>query len=381
MKKHLIAAAVAAAVAAPASAQVAVYGLLDMGYTDIKTDNTARSGGAVTSIKAVQTGNQGRLSGSRLGFRGTEDLGGGLKASFVFETGIDAGEQANGIGNGTRLGFVDLSGGFGAVTLGRQVSSTKFVNDTFAANGNPNISTGYVAGAGLSSSSTIQTTGGYAASSNASTQGGLGNANAGERISNLIRYTTPNLSGVTGTVGYYKTNTSTATTAATIIGDANGKGTDFGLRYSAGKLALAVGVNNYETVQSTANDFSVDNQHVAYGASYDFGAARVYIHRNDREYETSTAGSKIDFEDTTVGIQVPMGSITFMAIYSDGDDSSTTQNTDKKGYQLGLIYNLSKRTNIYGVYGNGEAKSETLGTTTNKKVEESAFAIGVRHSF
>jgi predicted porin len=112
MKKLLIASAALAMVAGTAQAQssVTVYGLLDMGYTSISTANTPRTAGQEPyTVKGVQSGNQGRLSGSRLGFRGTEDLGGGLAASFVVEFGLDAGEQANGISNGTRLGFVDLS--------------------------------------------------------------------------------------------------------------------------------------------------------------------------------------------------------------------------------------------------------------------------------
>ena len=75
MKKHLIAAAVAAAVAVPAVAQVTVYGLFDAAYTDIKTTTAA----AVTT-KTNDYVDSGRMSGSRLCFRGAEDLGGGLKA-------------------------------------------------------------------------------------------------------------------------------------------------------------------------------------------------------------------------------------------------------------------------------------------------------------
>ncbi len=382
MKKHILAAAVAAAVAAPAMAQnVTVYGLMDLGFTQIDTENTARAAGnAVTKISATQTGNQGRLSGSRLGVRGAEDLGGGLKASFTLEFGVDPSEAANGIGNGTRLGFMEVSNALGSVSVGRQVSSTKFVNDTFTAQGNPNFVTGYVTGAGLSTATTSQSSGDYAAVNNAATIGGLGNANAGERISNLLRYTTPNMNGIQATIGYYKTNTDTATTAAVIIGDANGRGIDAGLRFAQGPLALSIGYNKYETL-SAANTFGVDNVHVAIGGSYDFGVAKAYITNNSRDYTTATAADKTEFKDTTVGVQVPMGNTVLLASFGTGSDDRADQETSKRGYQIGAIYNLSKRTNVYAIYGNGTAKSETTGTSTNQKVSETGYALGLRHTF
>ena len=88
MKKHLIAAAVAAAVTGPVVAQVTVYGLLDGGYGTYK----AKAGTASyknTIVGGFDSANgEGWISGSRLGFRGSEDLGGGLKANFVLEVGI-----------------------------------------------------------------------------------------------------------------------------------------------------------------------------------------------------------------------------------------------------------------------------------------------------
>jgi predicted porin len=381
MKKLLIATAALAMVAGTAQAQssVTVYGLIDAGYTNIGTDTTVRSTGVTTNVTAVQTGNSGRLSGTRLGFRGVEDLGSGMKASFTVEFGLDITEQANGISNGTRLGFVDLSSAkLGSVSLGRQVSSTKFVNDSFTAFGNPGFVTGFVTGGGLSTASTTQATGGYTVTNNAAAQGAIGNANGGERISNLIRYTTPSLNGLTATVGTYKTNTDSSVTAASIIGDANSKGSDAGVRYTSGALALAVGYNKYETTNGATNNTSVDNTHTTIGASYDLKVAKLFITNNSRSYETATANSKIEFKDTVVGVSVPFGQTNLIGSYSDGEDQGATITTDKKGYQLGVVHNMSKRTNVYAVYGSGEAKSSTA---TNSKVKEEGIAVGVRHSF
>jgi predicted porin len=380
MKKLLIATAALAMVTGSVQAQssVTVYGLLDLGVTDINTSTSVLSTGLTTGTNALNTGNSGRLSGTRLGFRGAEDLGGGLKANFTFETGVDITEQGNGIGNGTRLGFVELaSNNLGSLSLGRQLSSTKFVNDAFTVFGNPSFVTGFITGSAFVSTTAVSTTGAYTVASLASTQGTLNNANGGERISNLVRYTTPTFNGVTLTAGGYKNYNDGSRTAAIIIGDENGQGMDAGARYTSGKLAMAAAYNRYETTDGlTGNVFSVDNAHKAFGISYDFGVAKLFANHNSREY--STTSLKIRFIDTNAGVSVPLGQTVLMASYSDGKDSSTSSSTDKSGYQIGAVHNLSKRTNVYAVYGDGELSS-TNGT--NSKITQSGVAIGVRHSF
>jgi predicted porin len=197
MKKHLIAAAVAAAVAAPAMAQdVQVYGILDTGYTTFKNDwdfsapsnedvfhygfsffgddgfsffgddgfsffgddggnvfnNFGEDSGPLlifpngrvldfkssAKSRTARTTRMGSafegLSGNRLGVRGTEDLGGGLKAAFVVELGISNQDQWA-LGSQYRLANATVSGGFGSVNLGRAVSVGKAVNDSFTAFG------------------------------------------------------------------------------------------------------------------------------------------------------------------------------------------------------------------------------------------------------
>ena len=110
MQKKLIALAIAGLVSAPAFAQsnVTIYGVADayMGFGSHGKND----------LSAVQSGG---LSGSRLGFRGTEDLGNGLKGVFTLEQGFDI-SKGTGLGDASRQAFVGLAGGFGAVTLGRQ---------------------------------------------------------------------------------------------------------------------------------------------------------------------------------------------------------------------------------------------------------------------
>jgi len=385
MKKSLLALAAMGAFAGAAHAQssVSVYGLIDMGLTSITTDNTARSSGAVTNSTVTETGNNGRMSGSRLGFRGVEDLGGGTTAGFTLEFGPDFTEQSNGVQGGTRLGFLSLSNkDLGGLHVGRQVSATKAVNDTFTAFGNANFSTGNVAGGGLSTATVVQTTGAYAAASNAATQGGLGNANGGERISNLIRYTTPTFSGISASAALYKTATSNASTQAIIIGDANGEGQDFGIRYTMGAIDAMAAYSVYNTTNGSSFDMTNKNTVMSLGASYDAKIVKGFVAYNKRDYEVSTtANSLIKFTDITVGVNAPVGKANLLVAYSSGTDDSAVQKTDKSGFQVGAVYNLSKRTNVYAVYGTGKAESATLGNTTNSKSVASGTAIGVRHTF
>ncbi len=129
MQKKLIALAIAGIVAAPAFAadNVTIYGVAGAYLQSLKTDVTTTATGATvnTSVSQVQTDGE---SGSRIGFKGTEDLGGGLKANFVIESalamdaaGTTAASGVTGLGN--RQAYVGLSGNWGAVNLGRQYSS------------------------------------------------------------------------------------------------------------------------------------------------------------------------------------------------------------------------------------------------------------------
>jgi len=383
MKKSLFALAAMGAFAGAAHAQssVTVYGLIDMSITSISTDNTKRSDGVVTNATVTDTGNTGRMSGSRLGFRGVEDLGGGNTAGFTLEMGPDFTERVNSINTGTRLGFLSLNNKeIGGLHIGRQVATTKIVNDSFTAFGNAEFNTGNVAGGGLSSATMSQSTASTsAAASNAATQGGLGNANGGERISNLIRYSTPNISGITATAALYKSATSNSGTAAVIIGDANGEGTDFGVRYTAGAIDAMAAYSTYSTTNGTGFDFSVKNTHMSLGASYDAKIVKGFVAYNKRDY--TAVGSEIKFTDITVGLNAPVGKTNLLLAYSSGTDDSTVQKTDKSGFQVGAVYNLSKRTNVYAVYGTGKAESQTLGNTTNNKSVASGTAVGIRHTF
>ena len=117
------------------------------------------------------------------------------------------------------------------------------------------------------------------------------------------------------------------------------------------------------------------------GASYDAKVVKAFVAYNKRDFEISTtANSQIKFTDFTVGLNAPVGNANLLVAYSSGNDDSSVQKTDKSGFQVGAVYNLSKRTNVYAVYGSGKAES-TTGTSANSKFADTGTAIGIRHTF
>jgi predicted porin len=144
MKKSLIALAALSAFATAAQAQssITIYGILDAGYSD-RNSETLRyvaSSNSVAKDKVSVNGinGNGNESTSRLGFRGTEDLGGGLKANFVFETALNPAESTLSAFN-NRQAFVGLEGGFGTITAGTVYSQAHIISAGFSASTLPNV--------------------------------------------------------------------------------------------------------------------------------------------------------------------------------------------------------------------------------------------------
>jgi len=385
MKKSLLALAAMGAFAGAAQAQssVTVYGLIDMGFKSVTTNTTVRNG-ATSDSTVTESGANGQMSGSRLGFRGVEDLGGGTSAGFTLEMGPDFTERVNGINTGTRLGFLSLSNkDLGGLHVGRQVSSTKTVNDSFTAFGNANFANGSVTGVDSPTATMNQNTADVStsATSKFATQGSLGNNNGGERISNLIRYTTPTFSGISASAGAFKSTTTAATTQAVFVGGAEGEGQDYGIRFTQGAIDAMAAYTVYNTTNGTTADLTTKTSVMSLGASYDAKVVKAFVAYNKRDHDVPGAAVGIvKFTDVTVGINVPVGNTNLLVAYGNGTDESNTQKNDKSGFQVGAVHNLSKRTNIYAAYGAGKVEMST-GTPTNSKVTDSGMTAGIRHTF
>lgn len=119
MKKHLIAAAVVATFAIPAAAQVSVYGSIGHSFDQAE----------ISGVKISSTSSRDPLNASRIGFKGAEDLGGGMKLSFTLEGNLHPQDGSGGATGGglmfDRAAFINLETGQFAVQTGRFANATK----------------------------------------------------------------------------------------------------------------------------------------------------------------------------------------------------------------------------------------------------------------
>lgn len=367
MKKSLVALAVlAAAGAASAQSSVTLFGIVDAGiaYTDAKT-NTATG-----SVKQSQYGlsNSGYNS-SRLGFRGTEDLGGGLAAGFWLEA-----PMANDSGNAGGLTFqrrstVSLSGGFGEVRLGRDFTPT-FWNDTaFDPFGTNGVGSSIVNVAHSSSTDTNYV-----------------------RSSNSVGYfLPPNLGGFYGQVMYgfdenVSNNTGFQSQAGRYVGGR------FGYANGPLDIAFAYGQNKAVDTATTETKFKTANL----GASYDLGVVKLFgeLSQVRADTETALASTSPKINGWLLGATAPVGAGLIRAsvgqarysLDGGGDDPRATK------FALGYVHNLSKRTALYATVAHTSNKdgaallTSTGGLTgvsfvTGEAKSSNGYEFGLRHSF
>jgi predicted porin len=211
-----------------AQSSVTIYGRLDVGMNNQKTTVTATDGGVSASafIKGNNLVNEDGLSTGLLGFKGTEDLGGGLKANFVHEMDLDMDTGTLGVAAG-RDSTLGLSGGFGEVRLGRSYT--------------PLFST-------IGASDVFGTTG-------AGTVNQFGMANTGVRVSNAFFYTSPYFGGLTVRLMEAQNN---AQTNASVGNAGKTSAQGFSVTYAAGPLRLsaATGTEKGSSIDRLAATFA-----------------------------------------------------------------------------------------------------------------------------
>jgi predicted porin len=365
MKKLLIATAALAMVAGTAQAQssVTVYGVIDTGYNSLenKTSGASPSTTETTAIAAGQLAGNGEAAASRLGFRGTEDLGGGLKANFVLESGI-AQNTALAFGNrGFWAGLQDAK--MGEIRIGRQ--------DTFAR-------TNWLAHDQLAFANVV----GNLAHSTA-LAGSTGATTSSHTDRNVaVNYLSPRFSGVQLSLGMTQDDTETTGSAKT----KNGSGSQVGLNYAAGKFSAGVAyveATNYTAAGTSTAATNVKAKDTSAAASYDLGFAKVAYIYNKRETTDAVSAASTsngERESHAFSASVPLTpKLVGRLGYGFGERrvGATSEYTgDIKGYQAALNYNLSKRTMVYGIYGN-----EKRDISTSSDVESKEYSVGVRHSF
>ncbi|MBC7996255.1 MAG: porin [Rhizobacter sp.] len=355
LQKTILAAAVLLATgAAHAQSSVTLYGLLDLAVNQHKAGSNA--GG--TSIWRLNDGTVNGLNGSRWGVRVAEDLGGGLKANAVLESGLlaDTGAAAQGGLAFGRQVFVGLSSAsLGEVRLGRQY----VLEDSVMGLSNPF---------------------GNALVNNQ----GTGVTNAGRalpfwlnapRANNVIQYQTPNLGGFTAT-------------AQLAPGEGTADrfhGVKFG--YGAGPFNAAM---SYEWTLSRVTDEQT-NKSLTIGANYNFGPVKLLggIQRDDELATgagngaftggnlivTSGGGSftAIKINGYTVGVEIPTGPMTWGVNYSGVKYESASGQTATLGKAaVAARYGLSKNTFLYAGF------SVATGDLKHYIAEERVLQAGLR---
>ncbi|TXT38281.1 MAG: outer membrane protein [Comamonadaceae bacterium] len=340
MKKSLIALAVlAASGAAMAQSTVTLYGIADVFLASNKTD-TGAVNGALTQSMLISGG----VNTSRWGLKGSEDLGGGLKANFDFQQGfnIDTGAASVATAAFNRQSWVGFSGGFGAVRLGN--TTTPFDDVSGASDA--------VFDSKLAPMNYVFKSTGYNA-----------------RPGNTIYYQAPNMSGFSGAFSYSLGEDKTLTTGATST-------TSLNLTYGAGPLAVQFGYQVQDIVNATVA--SSDAKFTRLGASYNFGAATAKLTYGKTDNVGSVTGSNAT--DYQLGVDVPVSAaLTLSASYAKSTDSKTAPafNQTRTGFGLGGAYTLSKRTYVYGGYESDTATNAAPAADA----KHSVFAIGLNHKF
>ena len=335
MKKTLIALAVlgAAAGAAQAQSSVTLYGRVDAGIASVKD---------VTGISQSKIDNGGAvgLTTSRWGMRGTEDLGGGLKASFKLESRFNVDDGT--FNSSTRLfhgeSFVALGGDFGTVKVGRLFTAFDDLRGIAVSRSlwdSAFTPTGDVYGAG----------GDYA-----------------NRSDNAIRYDTADYSGFSGALMYGFGENKTATVNA---------GNQFSLhvKYANGPVAVGYGYQKETAAGGKSTKYN------AVSGAYDFGVASISAGYNSRNGEDLATGKDNEY---TLGVNVPVGAINLSAGYANSRTKIGSVTTAKgNGFGIGATYSLSKRTTLYTGYKTAKIENN-LGVKT---VDNRLMSAGVRHDF
>ena len=428
MKKLLIASAALAMVAGTAQAQssVTVYGSLDLGMNSVDYKNIngltgAANQASLKGINAADNSAAGALTSQRIGFRGTEDLGGGLKANFNYELGFAGNINGDTVNTSTAATAGNAYAGSAAT------GSTTAVNGTKAGDGALQTRTQRV---GLESSKLGRLDVGYgltglfatvtghsplpgnnfygdvAYTSDSTTANRLNSGtdsriNAGAVRMSGVQYTTPSVNGLSAVVDY-GSNAQKFDDGSTN----NAKAESMGLtvRYNAGKLGLAATTHKLKSDNST-NFFSATigganaaaqvtntvttTDFMALSARYNVTSTLVlnalYAENKAKSSVTGVQSAKNDV--TQVGATYTMGKTQFVGQYGEGEGESTAGagRRDRKGYQVGAIYNLSKRSNVYALYGSQEAKyidaASGSGAVAGTTEKVSGYVVGVRHSF
>jgi predicted porin len=375
MKKTLFAVAAATALTGAAQAQssVTVYGLYDGGYLYSNKEFNSASNVKTITTSGSFAGNAS--ASSRVGFRGMEDLGGGLAATFNLEIGISPGTggltttSATGIGGqsdtGIRTSVVGLSHKqWGSVSVGRQLTGIHGVlaGDIWGGNNMVGDLT-YSNFTGTDTGSNTQ-----AGTNGVSTRVHLDAV----RANNLLAYSTPNMSGLVLRADYSNDRATSVSTPGANVGNMGLSGvyTNGPLIIKAATHKVIANVTVVSPTTSTINAASI---------SYKVGDAMVQYTYGSVKQENNLGVQTYKYNANKLSANYKMGNITPFAQIGLGksEELANTGTADDKGYQVGVEYALSKRSNLYAAYASQDRKIQN----SNEKVSQTQMAVGLRHTF
>lgn len=314
---------------AAAQSNITIYGVADVGFV-------RETGGPNGSVRLMSSGVG---SGSRLGFKGKEDLGNGSYAFFKLENGyhIDTGAAAQGGLLFGRQAYVGLGGdAWGAITLGRQYSplynTLDGVVDPFetALSGNT-----------------------------------LNIIPIAVRVDNMVQYATPTYAGFSADLAYG---------AGEAAGDsARNRSLGGNIRYVNGGLNVTLA--QHKRNNALASD---STRYTLLASKYSFGIYSISLGYGDSK---GLAGAEA--KDGVIGATAKVGNGTFLASYIHHDDKSVV-NKDARQWALGYLYAMSKRTDLYFTHGRISNHNGAEYTVDNGKDSGSGHTgshIGLRHRF
>jgi len=314
MKKALLSAAVAAIIAAPAAqAGVTIYGQMHLSIDQIDPDGAAKSGTSVFSRD------------SRIGFKGTEDLGNGMSAIWQVETAVRI-DDSSAQNWASRNSFIGLKGGFGTILAGNHDTPYKRAM--------------YSGGIEVIGDSLIK----------------MKNLSGADdvRAKNTVMYISPDMSGF---------SLAAAGVTKEAVGSDLTDGYSLAAMYKNGGLRMGLG---YEDNLGSWEEKVVGTIGYSFG---DLGVAAFYAQQKD------STGSKGDQDIMAVSGSYKFGNNKIGAIYTQNDEDGASK---KDGWGVGLTHSMSKRTTAYLAYADSE---NGLNANSGYTGAGSGFSLGMVHKF
>ncbi|RKJ95065.1 porin [Alicycliphilus denitrificans] len=353
MKKTIaLAAGLAGMALSPAFAQssVTLYGIMDAGLAHVSDIAGSNS----TQLRS------GNLYTSRFGFRGAEDLGGGLKAVFNLEAGLSADTGATSTPFFNRQSWLGLrSDSFGDITLGRMLPT---INDLFIASlqasyfGNPSAAIdGAAVGAGSSAAR-------------------FNNMLGGTRVDNAIKYQTPNFGGFRGHAMAALGEVAGSSSAGRILslgGSYASNSFDAGLVYHERECSEASGCPAGKSKDKI----------LGVGGAYKFSGNRLGVIYTQQKNALNVQGNDADV--LSLLARAPLGQWVVQAGFQFLNDK-TVLNQDVRQLNLGANYLLSKRTQLYALYSHQSVKNggkAGMYSSTSSDDKQGQISLGIAHTF